>query len=323
MRDNIPTRLYKYKSFSVDSLDLLVSDTLYFADPTTFNDPLDCNPSVLNNIKNVDMLNEILYKLVKDNHQKELKKAAEKIKYKGPKTFNKIELLGENEAEKIINNIAHSVDFFYESYDLTTSEYIKKYLLKNYAIGVLSLAKNFDCPLMWSHYADQHKGFCIGYDVSVNNSIDIHPVDYEGKRFINTQQIYDMLFSNNGQCKQAAKEEIEKVILLNKAPSWSYENEYRAISNQGLQDSQFRLSDVTFGLRFKESAKFSVIRALQSRLGEISFYEMSLCNDSFDLKRELINLDNNDLRRYPISNHEHSLEMKQVLEDWPDDLELS
>ncbi|MBF7958781.1 hypothetical protein [Rahnella victoriana] len=58
--------LYKYKSFSVDSLDLLVSDRLYFADPTTFNDPLDCNPSVVNDIDNADELNAILHKLVKE-----------------------------------------------------------------------------------------------------------------------------------------------------------------------------------------------------------------------------------------------------------------
>ena len=78
MTNNIPSRLYKYKSFSVDSLDLLVSDSLYFADPTTFNDPLDCNPSVQNNMEDVDALNAILHKLVKDNHQKELEEAAAK-----------------------------------------------------------------------------------------------------------------------------------------------------------------------------------------------------------------------------------------------------
>ncbi|AUU39286.1 TPA: hypothetical protein ACKRTJ_002778 [Proteus mirabilis] len=58
MRQSIPTHLYKYKSFSVDCLDLLVSDALYFADPTTFNDPLDCNPSILNNIEDIDKIRE-------------------------------------------------------------------------------------------------------------------------------------------------------------------------------------------------------------------------------------------------------------------------
>lgn len=112
MTKNIPSRLYKYKSFSVDSLDLLVSDRLYYADPTTFNDPLDCNPSVLNDIDDLNELNAILHKLVKENHQKELQKAATKIKYRGPKTLEKIEMLGESEARKLISGIVESVDFF-------------------------------------------------------------------------------------------------------------------------------------------------------------------------------------------------------------------
>jgi hypothetical protein len=111
MTNNIPSRLYKYKSFNVDSLDLLVSDSLYFADPTTFNDPLDCNPSVQNNMEDVDALNAILHKLVKDNHQKELEEAAAKIKNRGQKTLDKIDTLGESEAQKLINRIAENVEF--------------------------------------------------------------------------------------------------------------------------------------------------------------------------------------------------------------------
>lgn len=319
MIKNTPSRLYKYKSFNVDSLDLLVSDRLYYADPTTFNDPLDCNPSVLNDIDDLNELNAILHKLVKENHQKELQKAATKIKYRGPKTLEKIEMLGESEARKLISSIVESVDFFGDDFFDSASHYIKRYLLKNYKIGVLSLAKKFNCPLMWSHYADQHKGFCIGYDVSENESAEIYPVDYKGKRFIRTQQVHDMLFGDSDNLRNTAKKEIDRVILLSKAPSWKYENEYRVINNQGLQDSQFRLSDVTFGLRFKESAKFSVMRALQTRLGDINFYEMSLSNDSFKLKRTLIDLENIEFRSYPESNYERSRDTLQMLDDFNDD----
>lgn len=314
MTNNIPSRLYKYKSFNVDSLDLLVSDSLYFADPTTFNDPLDCNPSVQNNMGDVDALNAILHKLVKDNHQKELEEAAAKIKYRGQKTLDKIDTLGESEAQKLINRIAENVDFFGDPHGQSVSFYIKRYLLQNYTVGVLSLAKEFDCPLMWSHYADQHKGFCIGYDVSIDHIEDIYPIDYEGKRFITTQQVYDMLFGNTESLKRAAKKEIDKVILLSKAPAWKYEHEFRVISKQGLQDSPFRLSDVTFGLRFKPSAKYAVMKSLQGRSSEINFYEISLCDDSFELKREPIDLDNIYLRRFPASHYEYALEMYEAFD---------
>ena len=30
-------------------------------------------------------------------------------------------------------------------------------------LGVLSLSERFDSILMWSHYANHHKGFCLGF----------------------------------------------------------------------------------------------------------------------------------------------------------------
>ncbi|WP_168195940.1 DUF2971 domain-containing protein [Nissabacter sp. SGAir0207] len=302
MTINIPKTLYKYKSFSVDSLDLLVSDNLYFSDPTKFNDPLDCNPSLRDDINNVSKLNRILHTLVKDNHEKELGKAAAKIKYKGPKTLEKIEKLSEIEAKNLINEISVDVSLFGDDHCESITYLIKEYLMSNYAVGVLSLSENYNCPLMWSHYADQHKGFCIGYEILEDRSAVIHPVDYSGNRFITTSQVYDMLFGISNSIKKTAKEEIKKVILLNKARPWEYEKEYRVIGEQGLQPSSFRLKDVTFGLRFNESAMFSVMRALEQRTGDVNFYKVSISEKSFDLERKIISLGNEEFVLYPRDN---------------------
>ena len=42
----VPDRLYKYRHFDDVTLEALVDDTVYFADPTRFNDPLDSRPSL-------------------------------------------------------------------------------------------------------------------------------------------------------------------------------------------------------------------------------------------------------------------------------------
>lgn len=304
MRYNNPTRLYKYKSFSVDSLDLLVSDKLYFANPNSFNDPLDCNPSVRDDINDVDVLKKILKRLIIDNTKKELTEAASKIKYSGPRTLEKIESLGEREAAQVLSGIDDFLLIFDDDIVFVINdilEHIKKNLMTNYTSGILSLAQNYDCPLMWSHYADQHKGFCIGYDVSDNLFHDIHALNYEGARFITTQQIYDMLFDSNESVRKSAKKAIDEVVLLSKAPQWSYEKEHRVILEQGLQDNPFRLSDVTFGLRFKDSARFSVMKALSGRAGDLEFYEMVLSNDSFELERIPLSVEH--MRNYPTNNY--------------------
>lgn len=305
-----PQFLYKYKSFSVDSLDLLISDKLFFADPTSFNDPLDCNPSVKDNINNVNLLEDILRKLCIDSQRKELEIAAAKIKYKGVRTLEKIDSLGEQAAQSLLGRISEYVDMFGDSHIDSLVHHIKNLLLTNYTNGILSLAKNNNCPLMWSHYADQHKGFCIGYDVSVNQFDNIFPLNYGGKRFITTEQIHDMLFNSNDDIKAAAKKEIDDVVLLSKASSWNYENEYRVISHQGLQNSPFKLIDVTFGLRFKHSAKYSVMRALSirenmlaARQNDIKFYEMTICDESFVMNRKQIDLEHPDFASLPADHY--------------------
>lgn len=37
--------------------------------------------------------------------------------------------------------------------------------MKDNKLGILSLSKSYHDELLWAHYADSHKGFCIEYDL--------------------------------------------------------------------------------------------------------------------------------------------------------------
>ncbi len=37
--------------------------------------------------------------------------------------------------------------------------------MKDTKLGILSLSKRYDDELLWAHYANSHKGFCIEYDL--------------------------------------------------------------------------------------------------------------------------------------------------------------
>jgi hypothetical protein len=41
-----PRRLYKYRAFGVKALRALTHSEVFYANPSQFNDPLDCNPTV-------------------------------------------------------------------------------------------------------------------------------------------------------------------------------------------------------------------------------------------------------------------------------------
>jgi hypothetical protein len=43
----------------------------------------------------------------------------------------------------------------------------------------VALGARADCPLMWSHYGDQHNGICIGY--SIPDDATVHRVRYDAE----------------------------------------------------------------------------------------------------------------------------------------------
>jgi hypothetical protein len=49
----------------------------------------------------------------------------------------------------------HKIEHVYEKMDTDLA-----------GLGVLSLAKKADNVLMWSHYAENHTGFCVGFQLS-------------------------------------------------------------------------------------------------------------------------------------------------------------
>ena len=85
-----PRRIYKYRAFSALSLEMLVEDKLFFADPSTFNDPLDAKPSFDTDLAVVE-LEQVLKVLVERRVADEMQAAARQIRYRGPRTMEHIE----------------------------------------------------------------------------------------------------------------------------------------------------------------------------------------------------------------------------------------
>lgn len=87
--------------------------------------------------------------------------------------------------------------------------------------GVLSMTERWNSILMWSHYANFHKGFCIGLNESkMRNSNFFHnggPVNYETNfpiiHPLNNEDSIEMMFMQTHR----------------KALDWSYEKEYRLV----------------------------------------------------------------------------------------------
>ncbi len=176
----VPNRLYKYRHFDDLTLESIVYDMVYFADPRTFNDPLDTRPSLQLDVDEPDLM-AILKTLVEQRTKDEMSAALRTGKVRGRRAADHIERHSRGQAEEVLRKVDYySTDPDGGDLRSLLGRYIEEELLQRYRNGIFCLAGLADSPLMWSHYGDQHRGICIGYSVPARTTI--HEVKYGGSR---------------------------------------------------------------------------------------------------------------------------------------------
>ncbi len=285
---NRPRLLYKYRAFSPRLLDMLVADELYYSDPGDFNDPLDCRPSLDANLPN-DQLEGILSRLREQRALAEMQAAAKSLKYRGPKTIEHIARHSHKEAAHLLEDIRyHATDPSYEVDDplqWILRGYLETELLRRYDRGIVSFGARATCPLMWSHYGDQHHGICAAYSVPAEAAPNIHKIAYGGSRKVLASDVAAM------ENDASARRRVDEAVLLRKAASWRYEREWRLVGKRGVQDSPLELEEVIFGIRCKATVKFTIVQALANRARPVRFYEMREMFGTFRLKKYALDTD--------------------------------
>ncbi|GHT58402.1 hypothetical protein FACS1894109_12580 [Spirochaetia bacterium] len=149
--------------------------------------------------------------------------------------------------------------------------------LKNakYHNKVCALAGDCDNFLLWSHYADSHKGICIGIDVDVAK---LKKISYN--------ESLPLIYSID-----SLDYNIEK-ILTSKLNCWSYENEYRILEELDKQQMKEvgKIKELVFGMHNKSKEFFEshprfknegiTISAMTSGKLQASVRRMGICRHS-------------------------------------------
>jgi hypothetical protein len=95
-------------------------------------------------------------------------------------------------------------------------------------VGMLSFSASISDPVIWSHYADSHRGIALGYDIRPDlGGVQIFEVSYHIDRPTIDYQQAEALRPDG----ERSTEFIEKVIkhgFTCKGESWRYEKEYRS-----------------------------------------------------------------------------------------------
>lgn len=154
-------------------------------------------------------------------------------------------------------------------------------------MGIYSLSKTPLDELLWAHYANSHKGFCIEYDTDIllkndgGDHIHSFPVSYSKKP--PSVGFFDLIRNN--------KSETIKKFAFYKSKKWEYEKEHRIVTSKtGLNSYDHKaLKSVYFGLKMGVAEKNNILNLLKGR--GVNFYQIELEKNSYLFKATKINVE--------------------------------
>lgn len=233
--DHVPKKLYKYRAFNNYSREALKSDQLWFSSPSNFNDPFDTTIFFDTNSFLVDDLSvdQVLQNIEKI---KALEKRGER--WEAPLVSSPV--TSSEHWRKLFDEACGDVpekmreklwDFFVAHKAKLNVEMMKRMSqhLRD-GFSVLSLSANPTSNLMWSHYADSHKGLCIEYDFGVLDQANIRkrlclPVLYRSRQ------------TNATRFMSVGRADFNNLfgiyVALTKKSDWAYEEEWRIVHPLG------------------------------------------------------------------------------------------
>lgn len=135
--------------------------------------------------------------------------------------------------------------------------------------------------LMWSTYANSHKGFCVEYDLEIltkhNNAVNRFWIKYSNKIPVFKTNLF------NGH-----NNEIIRHFTGYKSKDWKYENEYRLLyDNFGFQDIEYKaVKSIYFGYKMDNREKDTMFKSLQGR--GIKYFQIKLFPKKYKLYCEKI-----------------------------------
>lgn len=243
--------LFKYRS-KESAFRLLEDNTLWLSSRRFFNDPFDCYPSFeeptsgdLFEFAKTVVLDYVPAHLPPQSQMTRQQIEAQK-KPLGEKIDHQLrELKKGNAFEVIREGIVETIDSY----------------------GICSFTANLHSILMWSHYAENHKGVAFGFSLKTLNGSGrkVRKVEYPEKRG-------NIKISLNSKEIQNEKFEIVNNAFLKKSPDWKYEEEYRLIekdaANTAIPIPLGALKLIVFGVEADVETKGKILQEV--RMGNLS-----------------------------------------------------
>lgn len=315
--------IYKYRTYSNVSLKEILYGELFLSSMDEINDPYDTNVNFIFK-RNYDryerFIKSFINKLLVNEKLLTIEDAKNIQIHKIINLLNQSNLLYPDlinliSGHEFKNNLIEALSKC-KSFEIISiadifirdlKQEIHKHLCKPFYISSFSMT--YDEPIMWSHYAEYHKGFCLIFKVDDNKifSKDNHDVSLKIEKVKYKTKIkeFDAFYNFNGYIngRSVSKSKVDKywkdykIAMLTKSIKWRYEEEAkimkflepRKVTSEGAVKSsiverifhydQKQLIGVILGSKMNENSKNDLIDTIyQMRLNLLKSQELILPN---------------------------------------------
>lgn len=244
-----PSTIFKYERMSLQSIQNLKNGCVYFASPLVFNDPYDCMITA----QVVDDLTDQQLAEVKQRFERHPKFSA---------ALAQENIADEDLRKQLILGVETAI-----------KEQSEKFLNTS---GIACFSEVNDSLLMWSHYGDSHKGFCLEFSTGGPLFAKMHRVVYSDA--MPAILLSDFILKHN----------FNPVFDLycTKAAPWSYEREWRVMHDKKGTSYSYRdrdLKAVYFGPKVDRAAMEIVCLTLQGQFPAVEFWQAEQRHGMFGL----------------------------------------
>jgi hypothetical protein len=280
-KKNLPISLYRYRPFNPEYLLKEISEnTVRLSSPASFNDPFDC----VWNLDDEKVYFELFFerpgikKLFTQEEIESAKKNDDPILYlarlsswKDGAGMGKYHLADQlkEKLQKFINSRKTNRSSEREN---------------NFSVCCFSEVK--DSILMWSFYADHHKGCCIEYDISNE------PAQSESLKFLYPVVYSAKLFDLTEHFKKPVVTPLAIKSAISKSSEWSKEKEWRLVWIHKFQLEEekraWKFSPIK-AIYLGAKMKYSDHKKIEESCGKkVLIYQAKLSKSYFKLEFELI-----------------------------------
>lgn len=223
--------------------------------PLKFNDPFDCSVSI-----NIGKLTSDQVSIIKKN---------ERIRKELHSVIETFEITDDIVFAALLEKIA------YKTLNKSKEDFLKSY-------GVCCFSEVNDDLLMWGHYGEGFKGFCLEFRTDYEPFTNFHKVAY--KDSMPTINTYELLVNTDPSFIYD--------LYCTKSARWSYEREWRILHKEAgtlfCYDSNC-LKAIYFGPRIEFEFSEILCLILQNQNPQVEIYFGQLTSEKFGIEFSKVN----------------------------------